>query len=150
MADKETIQQKKEHAKLLYTKDGVTTQKGLAARVGVSEKTIGKWIKDENWDKLKTSLIITKAEELGRLYEQLREMNDFIQLKEKGQRFANSKEADAMAKLTTAIRKMETEVSAAEAIETLKALINLVMPESLEEAKVITRWADVYIKTLLK
>jgi len=150
MADKETIQQKKDYAKLLFTKDGVTTQKVLATRVGVSEKTIGKWIKEENWDKLKTSLIITKSEELGRLYEQLTEMNDFIQNKPKGQRFANSKEADAMAKLTTAIRKMETEVSASEAIETLKALINLVMQENLTDAKIITKWADLYIKTLLK
>src|SRR5688572_21196850 len=114
MADKLTIQQKKDWAKLLFTRENITTQKELAARVGVSEKTIGKWISDEGWEKFRRSLIVTKEEELSRFYEQVAELNDLIRDRPKGLRFANSKEADSLVKLTTAIRSMEIESSVAQ------------------------------------
>lgn len=151
MADKTlSIQQKKEWAKLLYTKEGVTVQKEIAQRTGVSEKTISKWIKDENWERLRASVILTKEEELRRLYMQFTELNDVIMKREEGTRFASSKEADILVKLSSAIRSLETDLSISDAIHSYKSLINFVRPENLEEAKIITRWSDIYIKSLLK
>ncbi|MEH0007521.1 MAG: helix-turn-helix transcriptional regulator [Flavobacteriales bacterium] len=43
----------REHAKLLCTEKGVSTQRELAARVGVREQTISKWIKNGKWNKWK-------------------------------------------------------------------------------------------------
>jgi uncharacterized protein YjcR len=68
MSKQETIQRKKDYAKLLYTVQGVTVQKELAQRSGVSEQTISKWIRAEKWEQIRASIIITKEEELKRLY----------------------------------------------------------------------------------
>lgn len=147
---KDQIEQRKNHAKLLYTREGVITQKELAERVGISEKTIGLWVKSENWEKERSSVILTKEEELRRVYEQLTELNDLIKDRPKGQRYSDSKEADILIKLSATIKNLETDVSVAEAIEVLKKLINLTRKESLPEAKIITKWSDILIKTLLK
>lgn len=145
---KDEIERAKNHAKILYTREGVTLQKDLALRVGVSEQTISKWVNEENWEKHRASIILTKDEELRRVYMQLTELNDAIMERPKGQRFSNSKEADVLVKLSAAIKQLETDVSLSEAIEVLKELILLVSTESLDEARIITKWADVFIKTI--
>lgn len=147
---KAEIERRKGHAKLLYTIDGVTSQKELAERMGISEKTIGKWINEESWEKQRSSILLTKENELKRVYMQFTELNDEIMKREKGKRFANTKEADILKKLSATIKDLETDVSLAETIEVLKKLINFVRPENLSDAKIITRWADLHIKTLLK
>lgn len=144
------IQQKKEHAKLLYTSQGITQQNILAERVGVSKQTINKWINSEGWEKLRASLIITSEAELRRFYTQVTELNDHIMKKPEGERFANSKEADVLIKLAGAIRHLETDVSIGEVMEVLKKLINFISKEDLEAAKLLTTWADIYVKTLLR
>lgn len=118
--EKETIQRKKEYAKLLFTTQGVTVQKELAERVGVSAVTMNKWVHEEGWESLRASVILTKENELHRFYMQVTELNDYIQLKEVGHRFANSKEADTLVKLSGAIRQLETDTSVADTIEVLK------------------------------
>lgn len=148
MPTKETIHRKKEFAKLLYVKEGVTMQKELAERVGVSEQTISKWINKENWQQYRASLIITKEQQLSRLYQQVTELNDFIMQREPGHRFANTKEADTLSKLTSAIRQLETETSLADAIEVLKKFIVHIRDTDFAKAKEITTLADGYLKTL--
>ncbi len=147
---KQTIQQKKEYAKLLYTVEGVTVQKELAERVGVSKQTINKWVNEENWESLRASVIITKEQELKRLYMQLVELNDAIMDREKGSRFANSKEADVLVKLTAAVKQLETDTSVADTIEVLKNFINHVRQEDYVKAKELTALADIFIKTIVK
>ncbi|WP_167597685.1 YfeC-like transcriptional regulator [Leeuwenhoekiella sp. ZYFB001] len=147
---KEAIQRKKDYAKLLYTVEGVTVQKELADRVGVSAVTMNKWVKEEGWESLRASVIITKENELHRLYCQITELNDFIMAKEKGQRFANSKEADTLIKLTGAVRQLETETSLADTIEVMKDFINHIREDDFEKAKEVTALADVFIKSKMK
>jgi len=150
MARTEAMQRKYDHAKLLYTVEGVTVQKELAERVGVSAQTITKWVNDEGWESYRASVIITKEAELSRMYAQVTELNDFILLKPKGQRFANSKEADTLGKLSAAIRQLETETSVADTIEVLKNFINHIRQDDYEKAKEVTNLADIFIKSILK
>lgn len=145
-----TIQQKKEHAKLLYTVEGITEQKTLAERVGVSKQTINKWVNSENWERLRQSLVITAESELRRFYMQVTELNDFIMKREEGQRFANTKEADTLVKLSGAIRNLETDVSVGEIMQMLKRFLSFISKENLDDAKTLTNWADHFIKSLLK
>ena len=63
MAKNITNEQKKELAKILYTKENLT-QAEIAEREGTSRVTMGKWIKSENWEMLKVSITITKEEQL--------------------------------------------------------------------------------------
>ena len=147
---KDAIQRKKDYAKLLYTVEGVTVQKELADRVGVSAVTMTKWVKEEGWEARRASIIITKEAELGRLYQQITELNDHIMAKPQGQRFANSKEADTLTKLTAAVRQLETETSLADTIEVMKDFINHIREDDFEKAKEVTALADVYIKSKMK
>lgn len=45
-------QQQREHARLLYVGERITL-KEVAERVGVTEKTVGRWCKEDGWEELK-------------------------------------------------------------------------------------------------
>lgn len=142
---------KKEHAKLLFTQEKLS-QKEIAERVNVSEQTITKWVNANNgeWRRLRQNLIVTKKEQLSRIYEQLDEITEEIQTREKGKRYVNSKEADILVKLTAAARNLETETSLAEIIEVGMRFLNWMRPVDLEKAKEFSGYFDGFIKDQLK
>jgi len=142
-----SIAQKKEWAKLLFTKESLS-QKEVASRVGVSEKTISKWVNDNEgaWLRLRQSIIVTKEEQLRRIYEQLDELNSVISLRGSGFRYATPKEADTMSKLTASARNLETEASLSDIIEVSKRLLNWLRSFDLEKAKEFSSVIDSFIK----
>jgi len=141
--------QKKDWAKVLYIKENIT-QKEIAARVNVTEKTLGKWIEKDNWEQYKSSLIVTKDEELRRIYMQINELNSFIFTRPIGERFANSKEADSLNKLAATARALETDTSVSEIIEVAKQIIAFVRKEDLKKAQELSAIFDDFIKTKLQ
>ena len=145
------LKEKKEWAKLLYLKDNLT-QKEIAVRVDVTEKTLSKWVNDpaENWEKHRASIIITKEEQLRRLYDQLSAINKAIAEREEGTRYASSKEADVLSKLSVTIKNMETDIALADVIEVSKRIVNWVRKVDFEKAKEITLIFDGYIREILK
>lgn len=147
---KEEVERRKDHAKILYIRQGVTNQKELAERVGISYQTICKWINadDELWKRMRGSLLVTKEEELRRIYMQITEINDLIFGRPKGQRFSNSKEADILIKLTASAKQLETDTSIGNKMNALMEFINFVKVQDYEKAKEITVLADPFIKSL--
>ncbi len=75
MAVKKQVE--KDFAKILFVNENVS-QKEIAIRLKVTEKTIGKWIKDDNWENLKVSMLVTKDNQLTALYKQLETINKEI------------------------------------------------------------------------
>lgn len=138
---------KKEYALLLF-KQGVT-QKEIAQRVGTTEQTLSKWAKDGKWDALRKSLLVTRQEQLGNLYEQLSELNTNIKSKPEGQRFANSKEADVLVKTTGAIRQLETETSVSDVVDVSIKCLNWLRGVEPAKAKEQAEIFDAFIKSLL-
>lgn len=71
--------EQKEYAKFLYTEKNLT-QKEIAEKAGVTEKTLTKWIgeNDGEWKKLKQSLMTTKAAQIKGYYDQLERLKDHI------------------------------------------------------------------------
>lgn len=110
------ITDKKYLAKVLFTREKLD-QKVVAERVGVSEKTMSKWVNEENWRSLRDRLLVGKEEVLNNLYDQLAELNEVITDRPKGQRYGSSKEADIQIKLTASIRNLETELAIADLVE---------------------------------
>lgn len=143
-----TIQQKKSWAQTLYLKESLTQQE-IADRVGVSRVTVNKWVRDGKWEEHKAGLTITREQQIANLYRQVAEINRTIESRPDGERFASSGEADILAKLSSAIRKMETDAGIADIISVLTQFINFVRPADLEKAKDITRLADAFIKSRL-
>jgi len=143
--------EKKDWAKLLFLHENLT-QKEIALKVGVTEKTMSAWVnnKDENWERHRASIIVTKEEELRRLYMQISELNSHIFEREEGKRFAVKGEADTLCKLTASARNLETETSLSDVIEVCKRIVNYLRPINLDQAKEITNVFDGFIKDCLK
>lgn len=139
--------QEKEFAKSLYIGGGLT-QKDIAERVSVTEKTLASWIKKEKWDGLKKSLLTTKQSQLAFLYDQLDFLNTDISKREF--KVATGKEADTIIKLTAAINRLETETSIGDIVEVARNFIEFVRPQDLELAKSITNLFDVFITAKMK
>lgn len=151
MAKELTRAEKKELAKALYLSDKGKTQKEVAKAIGVTEATVSKWAADDKWSELRDSLVLTRDEQLSRLYAQLRAFNDYIDTKEEKLRFPTSKEADALRKISKSIKDLEVETSIAETIEVLKKVLDFIRPlVSFEQAQAIRRLFDQYVKNVLK
>jgi len=139
----------KEYAKLLFVKENLT-QKEVAERCGVTEKTMSRWVRDEKWEDLKVSLLTTKEDELRRLYAQLKELNDMVYKRPEGERYANNKDADIISKLTASIRQLETETSIAQIVEVGKSLAEWLRKIDVDKAKEFVSYFDGFIKDRLK
>lgn len=147
--DKLTNKQKKDWAKSLYVNEKLT-QKELAARVGVSENTISKWVKDESWEKLRKNIVLTREEQLQLMLNELEELNAYIASKPIGERFADSKEANIRRNLVKDIKELETKASLAEIIETAKRFTKWLSVVDLKKAREIADLFDAFIKDNLR
>ncbi len=140
-----TAKQKKEWAKTLYLKENLTIIE-IAERVGTTRQTVSRWIQTEKWETLKTSLTLTREEQIAMLYRQVSEINNAIANRPEGERFANTKEADVLGKLAAAINKMETEVGIKDLCEVGQKFIEWLRPVDLDKAKDIAALYDAFIK----
>lgn len=174
-------QVEKDLAKVLFVNDNIS-QKEIAERLKVTEKTVSKWVKEGDWEKVKISLLVTKDNQLTELYNQLaatmeeiktrpvvRDIPNFmlkpIKLKDSSGdekleypkydpedypiligNFPNSKDTDMISKLTTAIKRLETETNIGETISVAKNLILFVRNVDPKFANQLTAYCDAFIK----
>lgn len=139
-------QEQKEHARLLYINERITL-KEVAERVRVSEKTVGRWCKDDNWDALRKSLLTTRQTQLSRWYKQLDTITELI---ENRNNIPTNTEADTMSKITSNIQKLEVEIGLGEIVETGKKVITFIQQVNLEDAKLFKNYFDEYINNRVK
>lgn len=143
-----TAQQKKDWAKLLYTKEHLP-QKEIAEKVGVSPVTVNRWVKRERWDELRVSITMTNEEQLKCLYNQLKELNDDIANRAE-RRYATTAESDIISKLSSAIEKMESEVGLSEIISVVSAFLSWLRTFNLDKAQELVPLFDDFIKTKMR
>ena len=93
------------------------SQRDIAARVGVSENTVGRWAKDGHWDELREAQRTSKPSVLKDLYAELAEMNRVIQGREDGHRFATKDEALTRSRLVKNIADLEQRYSLGNAVD---------------------------------
>lgn len=139
--------QEKDYAKMLFVSENLS-QKEIAERVKVSEKTIGKWIKDGDWEQLKKSLLVTKQHQISMMYDQLAWLNDDIITRD--MKVPTSKEADIISKITSAIQRLEVETSVGQIVEVARSFVEFVRPIDLNQAKEITKLFDLFIQNKMK
>lgn len=151
MAAKElTIKERKEWAKTVYIAEPTITQKALALRVGVSENTIGKWIKEGNWESLRINLTLTREEQYQCILLELKQLNEAIANKPEGKRYADAKEADARRKMIKDLKDLETKASIAETVSVCSRIVNWQSKTNLESAKELANIFDAFIKDSLR
>ena len=143
-------QRLQEYAKLLYVRENITSQTELAQKVGVTVKTIAQWINDGNWERYKRNLVLTRNEQMALLLEELEELNNVIQNKEQGKRYADYKESNIRRNLIKDIKELETKASISEAINALTGFLDFMRITDLDKSKEISHWVDMFIKHKLK
>lgn len=169
----------REYARFLYT-EKTFTQKEIAEKAGVTEKTLKNWIEanDGEWKKLKKSLMTTKAQQITMLYDQLARLNDEIEVRpivtksmmtpvkidKEGNpttkapeydpivlsNVPTSKEADIITKITNSIQKLEGETSVGETVQIAMTFCEYVRDIDFEMAQKISELFDMFIRQLLK
>lgn len=141
-----TNKEKREYAWLLYKEDTLT-QKAIAEKVGASEKTISDWKTEDKWETKRRSLYNTREDILVDMYVIFE--NTKNKIKDLGG-IANSKDADAILKLSQSIKNLETETSVGQIFEVCKGLIQHVQKLDFERAKEIIDYVDSFLKEKLK
>lgn len=139
-------QQQREHARLLYVGERITL-KEVAERVKVTEKTVGKWCKEDGWDALRKSLLTTRQTQLTRWYNQLDTISSKI---EERDNIPTNTEADTMSKITSNIQKLEIEIGLGEIVETGKKVITFIQQINLDDAKLFKNYFDEYINNRVR
>jgi hypothetical protein len=144
--------QEREYARILYVSERITfkeisDRKINGKNIG-TEKTIAKWAKEDNWDKLRKSLLTTKENQLVHWYNQLDAMNENIAKRDIP--VPDSKEADIMSKTTGNIKNLETETGIGEYVEVGRKLLTFIQGIDLSEAKRFKNYIDEFINEKLK
>lgn len=146
--DKSTIADKQYLAKILFTREHLD-QKVVAKRVGVSEKTMSKWVNDGNWKDLRKRLLLAKEEQINTLYEQLESLNEAIKLNQS--KHADTKQADILIKYTAAIRNLETDLAIADLIESgIRFIKYLQKVGTLEQVMEVSDMWNSFIQASMK
>jgi len=151
--DKSTTKDKrlqlKEYAKLLFVKEKLT-QKEIAAKVGVSEVTISKWVKDGKWDQLRSTISVTREERLRSTINQLTELDNLIASREIKYRFPDKDESNIRRRLVADLTSLETECGLTDVINVSRKILDWIRPIDPQKGKEMMSLFDAYIKDQLK
>ena len=140
---------RKDLAKTLYV-NGSFTQEEIAAKVGTTRQTVSRWIRDGAWDQVKASYTITPEQILAGLTRQIIEINNKVNSRPEGERFATVAEADTLAKLASSIKKIETDAGIADIVNVGIKFTNWLRQTDLDLAKRFSDLLDAFIKDQLK
>lgn len=138
---------KKGVAKSLFL-DGNYTQEEIADKVGTTRQTISRWIKDGGWEQLKASMTVTPAQIIAQFQHQITEINRNINSREEGKRFATPAEADALAKLAGAIKKLENDVGITDCVGVGMRFLTWLRGFDVEKAIEYNNLFDAFIKEI--
>lgn len=148
MANKET----KELARLYFMRG--ETQKSIANKIGVTEKTVSRWVDKEGWAEKRAAENITRPElvnklliTINKLIEQVNESDDPVLISGLG---------DKLSKLSTTIEKLDKKANVVDAIEVFMAFGKWMQYRSSfdseitpELLKAINKYQDLYISELI-
>lgn len=140
---------RKDLAKTLYV-NGSFTQEEIATKVGTTRQTVSRWIREGSWDQVKASYTITPEQILAGLNRQIIEINNNVNSRPEGERFATVAEADTLAKLASSIKKIETDAGIADIVNVGIKFTNWLRQTDLELAKRFSDLLDAFIKDQLK
>ena len=99
---------------------GNTTQKSIAASVGVSERTMHSWIKDNGWNRLRHASRTAPAIIAENMFSQVVELQNDIASREEGKRYPTMQEAELTRKLCLSIDRMKSAPALSQSMQVLR------------------------------
>jgi transposase len=142
-----TIQQKKEWAKETFLHHNISN-KELAAKIGISENTAGKWVKE--WDHLKVNYLQSREEQYASTIRQLEDLRKIIEGRDVGYRFPSKEEAMIKRRLTADLKDLDTEGSVRDIIYVSKTFLDWLRPVDLAKAQDLSGLFDAFIKDTIR
>lgn len=136
---------KKDIAKSLYV-NGSFTQEEIAQKVGTTRQSVSRWVREGAWEDLKASYTITPSQILAGLNRQIIEINNNINARVDGKRFATVAEADTLAKLASSVKKIESDVGISDIVDVGIRFTNWLRPLDLDMAKKFNDLLDAFLK----
>lgn len=131
---------------MLYMQNQLS-QKEIAAKTGVAEKTISGWKEKYNWESQRKSLLTSKSSLVRFLYNVLDRLKQKI---EEADGIGDSKQADMVIKYTASIKNLETETSIGELMEAGMKFHKYMQAINPDEALRFLNDYDGFIKEQLK
>ena len=145
MANKLKNTQKKSIARELYLHGDFTFEE-IAAKVDAARQTVSRWTKEDNWQDLKASMTVGKEYTLKSMYAHVQRINEAIQQRAEEERIPTPKEADILAKLASAIDKIETETGLHELVNAGMAFITWLRTVDADKAVEFANLWDAFLK----
>jgi predicted DNA-binding protein YlxM (UPF0122 family) len=142
-------QQKREYAKMLYLKGGLT-QTEIAERSGLSRPTISAAIKKDGWDILKAEMAMTDEEMIAQIRGQINEVKDEIDSRPPDKRKYTPADLDGLRKLYKTMKELKGEATVADMVSFGEKFIAYCRPIDPEFTKRFTALYDAFIKDNLK
>ena len=121
----------RELALLLYVEKG-QSQKSIAEQLGVLPKTVGNWVKEGEWNKIRAAHIGTPTMTVANL---LNAINGIVEQATEEGRPINAKEADTIAKLTASFKNIKRDLNIAIYMEVFTEFLTWLSTIDLVAAK---------------
>ena len=145
---KAELEQLKEFAKILYTRDRLTQQE-VSARTGVHFNTINNWVAAGNWKKLQRNFNLEREQQLAKMLDELIELNNDIGEKPVGKRYADFRESAVRDRLVRNIKDLQSRPSPADAVSNCIAVVDFFMKTDQAKARQVSDWLDEYVQSIL-
>lgn len=119
------------------------TQQQIADKLGVTPVTVSRWARRDNWQELRDAASNSRGNNIKAMYAELTEINNAIQAREEGKRYANNSESLVRNRLVTNIQQLENKYNLSHLIGIGQDLCNWIADTDLAKAQEV---ADIYDK----
>jgi len=152
MAKKKPLDAKREYARILYLNGA--SAKSAAETAGVTQATLGKWVKDGGWKALRAASNITRPELVNKLLLGINKILDDVNESNNPADLAGL--ADKLSKFASVIEKLDKKANVVDVIEVFMAFskwlqYRMTIDQAItpELIKAITKYQDLYISEQL-
>jgi len=136
-------------ARNLYFQTSLT-QTQIAELIGISQKTVSVYIRENKWDILKHRAKQVPAVCLEQMNSELQELNETIASRPIGQRFPTLQEANIRLRIMASMATIRDKQATSIHIEVLSNFIQSVTYKNPAHAQIIVKYADDYLKGEMK
>ncbi|MFQ3578523.1 MAG: phage terminase small subunit-related protein [Bacteroidales bacterium] len=133
-----------DEAQRLYL-EGKLSQKEIAERIGISERTMSKWVNTEKWEEMKFAILESKTESLKMMHQQLHNILLSINNRDEGKRFPSKAEADVISQLRESIDKMQSQTSITDIVNVGIEICDFIKKFSMDDARKTSKYINDFL-----
>jgi transposase-like protein len=142
MATKKELKARKELAQMYFMQG--STRKEIAAKIDVSEATVGRWVEQDGWDVKRSATNITRPELVNKILREIDRMLDEAVSSDDTKLKLGL--ADKLSKFASVIEKLDKKANVVDYIETLTAFNNYLKSRMAFDKEITPELISVIVK----